>query len=551
MARLDRLGPAKEVAQIGAAIGREFSHAPLAAVARNSEEELNSSLDRLVAAGLLFRQGAPPNASYLFKHALVRDVAYGTLLRNQRRALHYRIAQTLEQQFRDIVELEPETLAQHYAAGGLVEQAVPYWLKAGSRAALKSANQEAIRHLQKGIEHLSTFAESFDRLRQELAFQTLLGPALLATKGWAAPEPLATYVRARELSERLGDSAQLFKCLWGTWLMRWARGEVSVAKGLIGEMLKLADRDGSETFRLQANHAGWTTCTYCGDLKSALHHAEQGVAIYRREEHGTLAIGYGGHDPGVCARAHASQPLWLIGYPDKAVRSSQESLALAQELSHGPSMTHALFHDTWLHQFRRDERAANDQAEALIASATNQGQAMYVAIGKVFLGWALAVAGRMENGIGLMRQGVHEYRATGAESWAPYYEALLAEQLARAGLVDEASTALQEAQHAAKRAADQFFWDAELRRLEGELHVCLKQTRNAEESFCSAIAIAREQHARSLELRACISLARVWREQGKCIEARTLLGPIYGWFTEGFDTFDLKEAETLLNALAA
>ena len=286
----------------------------------------------------------------------------------------------------------------------------------------------------------------------------MLGPALLATRGWAAPEALATYVRARELSEKVGDTAQLFTSLWGTWLLRWARGEISVATGLVHELLDLARRDGREAFRLQAHHAGWTTCTYRGELEAALHHVEQGVAIYRPAEHGTLAIGYGGHDPGVCARAHASQPLWLSGYADKAFRSSQQSLSLAQELSHTPSITHALFHDAWLHQFRRDERAAGDQAAALIAKATDQGQAMYIAIGKVFQGWALAVAGQTETGIGLMRQGLHDYRATGAESWAPYYQALLAEQLGQAGLLNEASAALQEAQHTAKRAADRFFW---------------------------------------------------------------------------------------------
>jgi class 3 adenylate cyclase len=328
MARLDRLGPAKGVAQIGATIGRQFSHALLAAVARKPKVDLNSALDRLVVAGLLFRQGAPPYATYLFKHALVRDVAYATLLRDQRRALHCRIAQTLEQQFRDTVELEPETVAQHYAAAGVGEQAVPYWLRAGSRAALRSANREAIRHLQKGIEHLSAFADSSERVRQELAFRTVLGPALLATRGWAAPEALASYVRARQLSEEVGDTAQLFTSLWGTWLLRWARGEISVANGLVQELLDLAHRDGREAFRLQAHHAGWTTSTYRGELEAALQHAEKGMAIYRPAEHGTLAIGYGGHDPGVCARAHSSQPLWLIGYPDKALRTSQASLSL-------------------------------------------------------------------------------------------------------------------------------------------------------------------------------------------------------------------------------
>jgi Adenylate and Guanylate cyclase catalytic domain/AAA ATPase domain len=229
-------------------------------------------------------------------------------------------------------------------------------------------------------------AENSDRVRQELAFQTVLGPALLATKGWGAPEALATYLRARELSEKLGDTARLFASLWGMWLIRWARGEISVASGLVEELLDLARREGRTTFRLQAHHAGWTTCTYLGDLKTAIHHAERGVAVYSREEHSTLAIGYGGHDPGVCARAHASQPLWLIGYPDKALHSSQQSLTLSHDLSHNPTVTHALFHAAWLHQFRRDERAARDKAEALIATATDQGQAMYVAIGTIFLG---------------------------------------------------------------------------------------------------------------------------------------------------------------------
>jgi predicted ATPase len=304
---------------------------------------------------------------------------------------------------------------------------------------------------------------------------------------------------------------------------------------------------------LQAHHAGWTTFTYLGDLKTALYHAEQGVAIYRRDEHSSLAIAFGGHDPGVCARAHASQPLWLIGYPDRALHSSQQSLTLAQELSHNPSMSHALFHSAWLHQFRRDERAAHEQAEALVARATDQGQTMYLAMGTIFLGWASAFGGATETGIRLMRQGLQDYRGTGAESWAPYYGALLAEQLGQAGFVEEASAVLKEARDAAKRASDRFFWEAELRRLDGELRLCSRSTeaREAEENFRSAITVAQEQQAKSLELRAAMSLARLWRDQGKTAEARELLAPVYGWFTEGFDTRDLKEAKGLLEELAA
>jgi predicted ATPase len=550
LARLDRLAPVRDVAQVAAAVGREFTAPLVATVAQRPARVIEAALAQLVAAELIFPLGASPATAYTFKHALVQEAAYATLLRERRRRLHARIAHVLESEYPEVARTQPETLAHHYSAAGLVERALPYWLGAGQRAARRSANREAISHLMKGLEQLKSLPDGSERAHQERAFQTALGPALLATSGWGASEGMGTYLRARALCEQIGSTAQLFPILWGTWMFRWARGEISTARGLVDELLALAQQEGKLDFQLQAHHAGWTTFTFLGDLETALYHAEAGVAIYRPEEHGSLALDYGGHDPGVCARAHASQPLWLAGYPDKALRKSQQSLALASELSHGPSVAHALFHAVWLDQFRRDDQSGRGRAEALITRAYDQGQMLYVAIGTIFLGWALAAGGDYDEGIDRIRQGLDRFQATGAKNWMPYYAALLAERLGKAGCADEALSVLQVAQHAATRAADWFFWEAEMVRLEGELCLCSPSGQSgAEENFQRAITIAREQHAKSLELRAAASLAQLWKRRGKIGEACEMLAPIYGWFTEGFDTPDLIEAKALLDEM--
>ena len=551
LARLDRLAPTREVAQIGAALGRRFSHELISAVAQIPQQQVDDALSQLVSAELIFKRGTPPDAEYTFKHALVQDAAYDTLLRSRRQQLHARIAATLEDAFPEIVAAQPALLARHCAEAGLTEKAIGYWLKAGQQAARRSLNQEAIHHLTNGLEQLKGRPDTVEKAKEELAFQTALGPALLATRGWASPAAIETYLRARALCEQVGDTTQLFTTLWGTWLFRWARGEITVARGLVDELLALAQRERKTVFRLQAHHAAWTTFTYLGEVETALEHAKRGMAIYQPKKHGSLASNFGGHDPGVCAKAHASQPLWLLGYPERAARSSRQSLELAQQLSHVPSVVHALFHGVWLDQFRRDEHAAQNRAEILINMAANQGQLQYVAIGTIFRGWALAAQGETKEGIEAVRQGVAEYRATGAESWAPYYNALLAELLYEAKCNEEALSVLHEAQIAAKKAAEQFFWKAEMMRLEGELLLShLTKQGEAESCFGKAIAIARDLNMKSLELRISTSLARLWRDQGKRTQARDLLTPVYDWFAEGFDTLDLKEAKALLDELA-
>jgi predicted ATPase len=550
LARLDRLASVKDVAQIGAALGRQFSHELISAVAPMQQRQVDDALAQLVNAELIFRRGTPPDAEYIFKHALVQDAAYETLLRGTRRQLHARIATTLEDKFPEVVAAQPALLARHCAEAGLIEKAIGYWLTAGQQAVQRSQNQEAISHLANGLTKLKDLPDNLEKVRVELAFQTTLGPALLATKGWASPAAIDTYIRARALCEQVGDSAQLFTTLWGTWLFRWARGEITVACGLVDELLGLAQREPNATFYLQAHYAAWTTFTYLGQVETALDHAERGTLLYRPKQHGSLAAQFGGHDPGVCAKAHASQPLWLLGYPDKAVQSSQQSIALAQRLSHGPSVVHALFHAVWLDQFRRDAHAAEDRAETLISMASDQGQLQYIAIGTIFKGWALAIKGETKKGLELIRDGFAEYQATGAQSWAPYYNALLAELLRKVKNYDEALNVLNEAQSTAKKAAHQFFWEAEMFRLEGELlRSDLRRQGGVDDCFAKAVAIARDLRAKSLELRASISLARLWRDRGRLDEARDLLRVIYGWFTEGFDTPDLKDAQLLLTEL--
>jgi predicted ATPase len=335
------------------------------------------------------------------------------------------------------------------------------------------------------------------------------------------------------------------------WLFRSARGEMTAAQELVDELLGLARREANEIFQLEAHHAGWTTFTYLGDLETAINHTRRGTAIYRPKEHGLLAADFGGHDPGVCAKAHASQPLWLMGYPDRAIQSSEQSLALARELKHGASVIHALFHAVWLDQFRRDHRAAQARAEAVIGMASDQGQLMYLAMGTVFLGWASAVAGQAETGIKQVREGIDRYRATGAEAWAPYYSALLADLLWRVGRAEEALGVLHDAQTASRRIAERYFWEAELLRLEGELLLSASSgnVAEAEVLFQQAIAKARDRHSKSLELRASTSLARLRRDRATTPTVGDQLASIYGWFTEGFDTLDLKEASALLDEL--
>jgi predicted ATPase len=553
MARLDRLATVKGLAQLGATLGREFSYALLLAVSPWDEASLQRGLHQLVEAELLYQQGFPPQATYLFKHALIQDAAYQSLLRSTRQQHHQRIAQVLEAQFAEIVETQPELLAHHCTEAGLPEQAVGYWQQAGRKAAQRSAHVEAIAHLNKGLELLRVLPDTPERTQHELVLQTLLGPSLIVSKGFAAPEVAQAYMRARELCQQVGDTPELFPVLRGLWVFYSSRAEPRAARELGEQLLSLAQRAPTPALFLEAHRALGETLCWLGELTAARQSLEQGVSLYDPQQHRSHAVLYG-EDPGVVCLSFAALALWSQGYPEQALTSMHAALTLAQEHTHRFSLARALVFGTMLHQFRREGQLVQERAEAAITLSTEQGFPHWLAVGTLLRGWALAAHGQGAEGVAQMRQGLAARRAAGAELGRPLWLTLLAEAYRGMGQAEEGLALVAEALAVVNNSGERH-WEAELYRLKGELLLHAEGgVRNAaltaEECFHQALDIARHQQAKSWELRAAMSLARLWQRQGKRAEASALLAPIYSWFTEGFDTADLQDAKALLEGLA-
>jgi class 3 adenylate cyclase len=550
MARLDRLGPAKELAQIGAAIGREFSHGLMAAVAGKPEAEVQPALDRLVAAGLLFRQGSPPHATYLFKHALVQDAAYGTLLRGPRQELHARIAAATETGMPERVEREPELLAYHYAEAGQPDTAAGYWLAAGRLAARRSANSEAVAHLRRGIAAVRGLPETVERNRLELALQLALGPALLSSRGFGDAEASTGYQRAAELARRLGDDRDRFAATWGLWITiraKSASDHMRLRLQYLGEMVEAAERTGDAELLLQAHHSSWSTRIWNGEFASASEHVRSGLALYDPERHRHHALMYGGHDPGVCGNGQGAVALWALGWPDRAVQSARESIVLGETLDHLPSLLHSLWFATSVYFLRRQATDVLACSARLLALGSEHGLKLYEAIGGVFHGWALIQQLDAQAGLAELRAAVATY-ATTAHVNLDLYRAILAEAELRAGNFEEGTAVLIQGE----RSTDEW-WRAGYLRLRGDLLLRGPNDERgaAERLYRQAISVAAGQQAKSLELRAATSLAMLLGEQGRRSEGYAVLAPVYGWFTEGFGTLDLKEAKALLGELHA
>jgi predicted ATPase len=550
MARLDRLATAKSLAQLGATLGREFSYELLHAVSPWDEETLWRGLSQLVETEFLYQRGLPPQATYLFKHALIQDAAYQSLLRSTRQQHHQRIAQVLEARFPEICETQPELLAHHYTEAGLSAQAIPYWQRAGQRASERSAHVEAIAHLTRGLEVLHTLPDTLERTQQELVLQTTLGPTLLATKGYAAPEVGQVYARAQELCQQVGETSQIFSTLYGLYYFHLIRAEFHRARALAEQLLRMAQHHHDHSFLLLAHLALTGPLFHLGELTRSRTHLEQGLGLYDARQHHALAFRYG-IDPGVYFLSHGARHLWLLGFPEQARTSIREALTLARTLAHPFSLAFALHWATTIHQWRREAPAAQEQAEMSMAFSREQGFALWVPGGIVLHGWALTAQGQMEEGITHMRQGMTAWQATGAEVDRPYYLALLAEGYGKAGRAEAGLHVLAEAL-AVVDTIEERYYEAELYRLQGELLLARSTEQHTEAATCfrQALDIAHHQQVRSWELRAAVSLARLWQRQGKRAEAHDLLAPVYGWFTEGFDTADLQEAKALLDALA-
>jgi predicted ATPase len=475
MARLDRLGPAKEVAQLGAALGREFTYELLRAVSPVAEATLQQELRQLVEAELLYQRGLPPQATYLFKHALIQDAAYQSLLKSTRQQLHRQTAQVLEQRFEETVETQPELLAHHYTEASLIAQAVPYWQKAGQKAIERSANAEAISHLTKGLELLETLPDTPDRTQQELDLQVVLGPALIATKGWATPEAGKAYIRALELCRQVGETPQLFRVLVGLFTFYSVRAEYQTARELAERLLTLGQSVQDSAFLVEAHFALGMSLFVLGEESSAREYTEGGIAFYDPQQHRSLAFLYG-HDPGVSCLCFAALALWLLGYPEQALKRIREALTLARTLSHPFSLAYASICAAWLHQFRREVQETQEQAEAGIALSTDQGFPLWLARGAMLRGWALIEQGQVEEGITQIQRGMAAYRATGADMWRPYCLVLLAGAHGKVGRAEEGLNLLVEALAVVDNSGERFY-EAELYRLKGELSLQSRQVK--------------------------------------------------------------------------
>ena len=448
--------------------------------------------------GLLFCRGTAPHASYLFKHALVQDAAYSTLLRGRRQELHARVAAALEEHFADLVERQPELLAHHLTAAGDTERAVDQWLKAGRHAAARLAYLEAIAHFERGLGLLHSLPESPVRNGREIELQLALGLCLFTAKGAVEAKP--PYMRALELAERSGEPQQRFEALYGVWQSTMVSGGIAAASPLSERLLRMAEREGDDGLRLQAHHSGWSTWCYAGDPAKTREHADAGRLLYDPEKHASHRFVYGGHDPGACAGYVGAQAEWLLGYPEKALASIAESLALAERIAHPFTLSIALTLSSVVYLNRREPERALRQLEAAEALAAEQRLSLLFEPG-MLRGVALVGQGAVDEAIARIREGVTKWTRLGRTFFLPYGLAFLAEGLARHGDRAAALAALREGLETAD-ATGEHMWDAELHRLTGTVLLAENKLDEGQASLQQAIRIAQAQQAKSLELRA-------------------------------------------------
>jgi class 3 adenylate cyclase/predicted ATPase len=558
MARLDRLGSAKEVVQIGAAIGREFSHALLASVVRKPEAELASALNRVVEAGLLFRQGVPPHASYLFKHALVQDAAYGTLLREPRRALQARIAEALESQFAEIAESQPELLARHCTEAGLIEKAAGLWGKAGQRSLARSALVEATAQLSHALDLMAALPGTPDLRREQIKLQVALITPLIHVKGFAAPETKAAEQRAQlliEQAEALGESPEdpllLFSVLYGFWVANIVAFDGEISCDLAAQFLTLAEKQKGTVPLMIAHRITGISLLHTGEIARGRAHFDDALAQYDPAEHRALAMRFG-QDTMVSILTFRSLALWLLGYPEAALRDVDHAVKESREIGQAATLLNALANTSWALILRGSYTTARAQLKEAVALADEKDTLLWKAVGIIHQGILSALTGKASSAAQLITSGITSFRSTGSTLWAPIHLSYLAMAHAELGQLPEAWHCIRSAMTALETTREKWC-EPEVNRITGEITLLSPEpdAAKAETYFERALAIAREQQAKSWELRAAMSMARLWRDQGKRQQAHDLLALVYGWFTEGFDTLDLKDAKALLEQLKA
>jgi class 3 adenylate cyclase/predicted ATPase len=557
MARLDRLGPAKEVAQIGAAIGREFSHALLSAVAQKSEAQLTSALEGLLAAGLVFRQGAPSEVIYLFKHVLVQDAAHSTLLREPRRALHARIAATLESQFTDIVERQPEVLARHFTEAGLIERAAHLWAKAGQRSLSRSALIEAVEQLSRALAHSAALPSNAALRREQIKLQVAIINPLMHVKGYAAPETKAAVEQARQLIEQAESQGEppdepllLFSILYGFWVANYVAFNGDMIRELATEFVTLAEERQATLPLVTGHRLMGASCLHSGEIATARMHLDKAIELYEPTEHRHGAVLFG-QDVRVAALFYRSLALWQLGYPDAAIRDAARSVVDARDAGQAATVMAALAITSLTHIQCGNYGLAKEQLDE-VCTLADEKSAMFWKVGTMLLiGCVSVLRGKAADGVQTIGSGLQAWRSTGASLWMPIYLAHLIRAYTDLGRFDEAWRCFEEATTLMQQTKEKWC-EAEIYRIAAELAIRSPDSdvSKAEAFFGHALEAAKAQQAKSYELRAATGLARLRREQGRRYEARHLLAPIYNWYSEGFDTIDLRQAKALLDTLA-
>jgi len=558
-ARLDRLGPAREVAQIGAVIGRGFSYALIRAVSGIEDIALQTALERLAEADILLVQGLPTDSYYRFKHALIQDAAYENLLKTRRQALHRRVGEMLRDQFADSSTAEPELLGHHFTQAGLAEAASEWWGKAGQRSLERSALAEAAEQFTRALNQIAALPATPALRREQIKLQVALINPLMHVKGYAAPETKAAEERARlliEQSEALGEPPEdpllLLSVLYGFWVANQVAFNADVMHELAAQFLTLAQAQGKGIFPLLSGHRLMaTSLMFTGELAASREHFDRVIALYDPAEHRLLATRFG-QDVRVSALSYRSWALWMLGYPAAALADVEHAVNDAREIAQAATLMYVR-HVTLVTLFHCGQYAAADPlVEELVALAEEKDAAYWKADGVLMGGCLLALTGKHADAVTMISAGIAAYRSTGATMWLSWYLSHLAIAHAELGQLDDAWRCIDEATTAVKTTKEKWC-EPEVDRIAGEIALKspLPDAAKAELYFQCALGVARSQQAKSWELRAAMSLARLWRDQGKRVEARDLLASVYDWFTEGFDTHDLKEAKTLLDALVS
>jgi class 3 adenylate cyclase/predicted ATPase len=551
MARLDRMDDERELAQLAATLGREFSYDVLAAVTSEDEPTLQAELAKLVQAEILYPKGSPPRCTYIFKHALLEDALYNALVKSKRQQFHQRIATVLDERFPQTTQTHPELLAHHSTEAGLTEQAIGYWLKAGLRSRERAAESEAIGHLTKGLALLDTLQETREHDEQKLNILTMLAPAYIAVRGYAAPEVGPILHRAQELCQRIGDEFQRFGIMLGNWEWHLVRGDLQPSVALASHGMSLAERQSDPGMLMEALFMRGATMFYRAEFADARICYEQAVTAYDDREGTRLWATHTGHNAGVTHRCYLALVLWHLGYPDQALRLDRETRELARTIGHAFSTGHAVDFTAFLCNYCRLGAEVRAAAEEELALATDQGFQLWHACGTLHKGAGVLLQGRPEEALSVLLKGFSAFRATGAKVRVPSYLGMLGDAYTQSARFEDARKALNEGLEVAEKNDDRCH-EAELHRLKGELLLAESpdQSPVAEDCFQRAIETALRQGSKGWELRATMSLARLWQRQARRDEAHAALAAVYTTYTEGLTTPDLVEARALLESLA-